>query len=45
VAVLIGGNLGGRIGVRMKSGPMKVGVGIIMWILAVQVVLKLLGYL
>ena len=45
VAVLIGGNLGGRIGVRMKSGMMKVGVGIIMWILAAQVVLKLLGYL
>jgi uncharacterized protein len=41
VAVLIGGNLGGRIGVRMKSGMMKVGVGIIMWVLAVQVVLKL----
>jgi len=45
VAVLIGGNLGGRIGVKMKSGMMKVGVGIIMWVLAVQVVLKLLGKL
>jgi uncharacterized membrane protein YfcA len=44
-AVLVGGNLGGRIGVRMKSGMMKVGVGIIMWVLAAQVVLKLLGYL
>lgn len=43
VAVLIGGNLGGRIGVRMKAGPMKVGVGIIMWVLAAQVVLKILG--
>jgi len=41
-AVLVGGNLGGRIGVRMKSGMMKVGVGIIMWVLAVQVVLKLM---
>jgi len=44
-AVLVGGNLGGRIGVRMKSGMMKVGVGIIMWVLAVQVILKLLGYM
>jgi uncharacterized membrane protein YfcA len=44
-AVLVGGNLGGRIGVRMKSSIMKVGVGIIMWVLAVQVILKLLGYL
>lgn len=43
VAVLIGGNLGGRIGVRMKSSVMKVGVGIIMWVLAAQVVLKILG--
>jgi uncharacterized membrane protein YfcA len=42
VAVLIGGNLGGRIGVRMKSSMMKVGVGIIMWVLAAQVVLKIL---
>ena len=41
VAVLVGGNLGGRVGVRMKPGPMKVGVGVIMWILAAQVVLKL----
>ena len=45
VAVLIGGNLGGRIGVRMKSGLMKVGVGIIMWVLAAQIVLKLTGHL
>ena len=45
VAVLIGGNLGGRIGVKMKSGLMKVGVGVIMWVLAVQLVLKLTGHL
>jgi hypothetical protein len=45
VAVLIGGNLGGRIGVKMKSSMMKVGVGIIMWVLAAQVILKLLGHL
>ena len=40
-----GRSLGGRIGVRMKSGAMKVGVGIIMWILAAQVILKITGYL
>ncbi len=45
IAVLIGGTLGGRLGVRMKSGLMKVGVGIVMWILAVQVVLKIAGYI
>ena len=44
-AVLVGGLLGGRVGVRMKSGLMKVGVGIIMWILAAQVILKITGYL
>lgn len=44
-AVLVGGLLGGRIGVRMKSGLMKIGVGIIMWILAAQVILKITGYL
>jgi hypothetical protein len=44
-AVLIGGNLGGRIGVKMKSGMMRVGVGIIMWVLAAQLILKLRGYM
>jgi hypothetical protein len=43
--VFIGGNLGGRIGVRMKSGLMKVGVGIVMWVLAALLILKLLGYM
>jgi uncharacterized membrane protein YfcA len=44
-AVLLGGQLGGRIGVRMKSSMMKVGIGVIMWVLAAQVILKQLGYL
>jgi uncharacterized protein len=44
-AVLVGGNLGGRIGVRMKSSMMKVGIGVIMWALAAQIILKQLGYL
>jgi uncharacterized protein len=43
IAVFLGGTLGGRIGVRMKANSMKVGVGIIMWILAAQVVLKITG--
>jgi uncharacterized protein len=45
LAVLIGGNIGGRIGVKMKSTVMKVGVGVIMMILAVQVLLKITGVL
>ena len=44
-AVLVGGQLGGRIGVRMKSSMMKVGIGVIMWALAAQIILKQLGYL
>ena len=44
-AVLVGGNLGGRIGVRMKSNMMKVGMGFIMWALAAQIILRQLGYL
>jgi uncharacterized protein len=45
IAVLIGGNIGGRIGVKMKASAMKVGVGIIMLILALQVILKITGFL
>jgi uncharacterized membrane protein YfcA len=44
-AVLIGGNLGARIGVKMKTNLMKVGMGVIMWGLAAQIILKQLGYL
>jgi uncharacterized membrane protein YfcA len=44
-AVLAGGQLGGRIGVRMKTNMMKVGIGVVMWAVAAQVVLKQLGYL
>jgi uncharacterized protein len=44
-AVIIGGNLGGRIGVRIKTNIMKVGIGVIMWGLAAQIILKQLGYL
>jgi uncharacterized protein len=44
-AVVVGGSLGGRIGVRIKTNLMKVGVGVIMWGLAAQIILKQLGYL
>ena len=45
VAVLIGGNLGARISMKFKAKWMKAGLGLIMWVLAVQLVVKLLGYL
>jgi uncharacterized protein len=45
VAVLVGGHLGGRIGVKMKTSTMKVGIGVIMWALAAQIILKQLGYI
>jgi uncharacterized protein len=45
IAVLIGGNIGGRIGVKMKASAMKLGVGVIMLVLAVQVILKISGIL
>jgi hypothetical protein len=45
VAVLIGGNLGARISMRFKARWMKAGLGLIMWVLAAQIVAKLLGYL
>lgn len=45
VAVLIGGNLGARFSMRFKSKMIKVGLGLLMWVLAIQILLKLLGYL
>lgn len=44
VAVLIGGNLGARISMRFKSNVMKAGLGLIMLVLAAQLVLRLLGF-
>jgi len=41
VAVFIGGTLGARSMVKIKPGPIKVGFGIIMWVFALQLVLKL----
>lgn len=45
IAVLIGGNLGARISMRVKSNQMKAGLGLIMLVLAAQLIAKLLGYL
>jgi len=42
-AVLIGGNLGARISMRFKSNVMKAGLGLIMLVLAAQLVLRLIG--
>jgi hypothetical protein len=45
VAVLIGGNLGARLSFRFKSKLIKAGLGLLMWALAAQLLLKLLGYI
>lgn len=41
IAVLVGGTLGARNMVKIKPGPIKVGFGLIMWVFALQLVLKL----
>jgi uncharacterized protein len=43
IAVLIGGNLGARISMKIKTKMIKAGLGLIMWAFAVQILLKLLG--
>jgi uncharacterized membrane protein YfcA len=45
VAVLIGGNLGARLSFKFKSSTIKAGLGLIMWALATQLLLKLAGVL
>ncbi|MFZ5517451.1 MAG: sulfite exporter TauE/SafE family protein [Candidatus Zhuqueibacterota bacterium] len=42
IAVLIGGNLGARFSMRFKSKIIKVGLGLLMWALAAQLLVKLL---
>ena len=44
VAVFVGAQIGARSMVKAKSEMIKVGFGLIMWLFAVQLVLKLLGY-
>jgi len=45
IAVLIGGNLGARFSLRVKPKMIKAGLGLIMWALAAQILIKLLGYM
>ncbi len=45
LAVLIGGNLGARYSMRFKSKVIKAGLGLLMWILAIQILLKLFNVL
>jgi len=41
IVVLIGGNLGARISMRVKSRMIKAGLGLLMWALAAQLLVKL----
>jgi hypothetical protein len=42
IVVLIGGNLGARVSMKVKSRLIKAGLGLLMWALAVQLLIKLL---
>lgn len=43
VAVFIGASIGARLTVKLKSAWVKVGFGLIMWVFAIQLILKLLA--
>jgi uncharacterized membrane protein YfcA len=43
VAVLIGGNLGARVSMKVKTKMIRSGLGLLMWALAAQLLVKLLG--
>lgn len=45
VAVFVGAQIGARLMVKTKSEMIRVGFGLIMWLFAVQLVLKLLRYI
>jgi len=45
IVVLIGGNLGARVSMRVEPRMIKVGLGLLMWALAAQLLVKLLGYM
>lgn len=45
IAVLIGGNLGARFSLKVKPKMIKAGLGLIMWALAGQILIKLAGYM
>ena len=42
VAVLIGGNLGARVSMKVKTKMIRAGLGLLMWALAAQLLVKLL---
>jgi hypothetical protein len=42
IAVLIGGNLGARTSMRLKAQKIRAGLGIIMWVLAALILVKLI---
>lgn len=42
IAVLIGGNLGARVSMKFKSQMIRAGLGLLMWALAAQLLVKLL---
>ncbi|MEX1248774.1 MAG: sulfite exporter TauE/SafE family protein [Anaerolineales bacterium] len=44
IAVLIGGNLGARFSMGVKPKMIKAGIGLLMWALAAQLLVKLVGY-
>jgi uncharacterized protein len=43
IAVLVGGNLGARVSMKVNIKMIKAGLGLIMWAFAVQILVKLLG--
>ncbi|MBI0583200.1 MAG: sulfite exporter TauE/SafE family protein [Methanomassiliicoccus sp.] len=43
VAVFIGASIGARLTVKMRSNWIKVGFGLIMWVFAIQLIVKLLA--
>jgi len=43
VAVLIGGNLGARVSMKVKTKMIRAGLGLLMWALAAQLLVKLLA--
>mgnify|MGYP005854956857 CR=1 FL=1 len=42
IAVLVGGNLGARVSMKFKSEMIRAGLGLLMWALAAQLLVKLL---
>lgn len=43
IAVLIGGNLGARVSMKVNTKMIKAGLGLIMWVFAAQMLVALLG--